>query len=497
MGAIAKHIIKRQVLDVAISNADDHDEVTTALSEICKVNFDTVFEDICEGLVAPDEVLRINSLTVDLGHLSLDGLATDFPKALVQAVRESLFTQIRDRKVALRPVGKAEGQHAKEALLYYLATGQLPWFYEGGPEKLKQEFSDAKIDDTEALRPILRKRQSRKRAVHFFKEGVWREFFSKGKGARETSGRPMLQLRTLRACLRKLAKRTSVLGAAQRQEAKALSSSLEAGGTTYAFVVEALLRQWAEAPAQGANGLFRFLPLSFRQRLQKLSFLVRPGESEGFAQFTEEEKTLWVALMESSPKVAEAQPTSDKDLEESEKAAKIDTDMEVHIEGGTTVENAGLILLWPYLQAFFTGLGLMEEQAFKNEESLAKAVHLLHYLTFKTEEGNETQWLLNKLLCGMGPTEFVPEKFDLKTSDREECEHLLQAVISNWSALRNTGPDALRTTFLQRRGILEPYENGWKLKIERKAYDVLLDRLTWAISVIKMPWNEYLITTQW
>ncbi|SHJ78966.1 contractile injection system tape measure protein [Pseudozobellia thermophila] len=502
MGDIAKHSIKRQVLDITISNADDHEEVTTALSKICRENLDTVFGDICEGLVPPDEVLRFDSLTVDLGHLPLEGLANDFPKALVQAVRESLFVQIRDKKVALRPKGKAERQTKSEALLHYLATGQLPWYYEGNLEKLKQEFSNAGIDYTEYLLPIFKRRQSRKRAVHFFNEAVWNGFFLRENHPSDKKI-PWFQLRTLKTCLQKLAARTSVLGVAPRQEAKALWSSLEHGETTYVFVVEALLLQWVEAPAQRVEGLFRFLPIPFRRRLQKLLSAVGPGESKGFSQ---EEKTLWAALgapeelgpmalpPEAEPKVDKK---ADKDFGNREKRTKIDTAGEIQSLEDTTIENAGIILLWPYLQAFFTGMGLMEERAFKDEQSLVKAVHLLHYLAFKTEEGNETQWLLNKLLCGMGPTEFVPEKFDLKTSDKEECEHLLKAVITNWSALKNTGTDSLRTTFLQRSGVLEPCENGWKLKIERKAYDVLLDRLTWAISVIKMPWNEYLITTQW
>ena len=162
-----------------------------------------------------------------------------------------------------------------------------------------------------------------------------------------------------------------------------------------------------------------------------------------------------------------------------------------------TVNNAGLIIVWPYLQAFFTGLDLMKDRLFLNDEMSIKAVHLLHYLTFKSEAGDETTWMLNKLLCGLSESEFIPEEMNLTSEEMDECENLLTALIKNWPVLKNTSPDSLRNTFLQRNGLLARNENGWVLKIERQAFDILLDKLNWTISTVKLPWNNYMIHTEW
>ena len=231
---------------------------------------------------------------------------------------------------------------------------------------------------------------------------------------------------------------------------------------------------------------------------QKLQTLFRNIEWKKLNKFSKEELLFVENIKKESNthkiiKIKNSKSTSIEKLE----LKDIRSAQSLEIGESIIVKNAGLILVWPYLQSFFTGLDFMKEKTFLDDQKKIKAIHLLHYLVFQSEESNETEWVLNKLLCGMEITDFVPERVDLNKEEKEECDNLLKALINNWSALKKTSPDSLRSTFLIREGLITRDENGWMLQIERKSFDVLLDRLTWGISVVKLPWFDYMIHTEW
>ncbi len=159
------------------------------------------------------------------------------------------------------------------------------------------------------------------------------------------------------------------------------------------------------------------------------------------------------------------------------------------------IDNAGLVLLHPFLSRFFETLHIS-----KNEEitSPARAIKLLHFLATGQTSAPEYLLVLPKILCGV-PV-FAPVTIDEIMNDNESDESmaLLTAVILHWSALRNTGPDALRETFLKRRGKLY-MESGkeWVLKVESQTFDVLLGQLPWGIEHIKLPWMKQMLRVEW
>jgi hypothetical protein len=52
---------------------------------------------------------------------------------------------------------------------------------------------------------------------------------------------------------------------------------------------------------------------------------------------------------------------------------------------------------------------------------------------------------------------------------------------------------------LQRDGLLFNGDDftPWKITIERKGQDLLLDRLPWSYSIIKLPWIKGMINVEW
>lgn len=163
------------------------------------------------------------------------------------------------------------------------------------------------------------------------------------------------------------------------------------------------------------------------------------------------------------------------------------------------IDNAGLVLLHPFLPDFFKTLELMQDGRFANEQAQYKAAHLLQYLANGEEEAPEYCMLINKILCGLRSDQHIERFVQLSDTEKQEAHHLLQAVVGHWTALKSSSPEALQQTFLQRKGKLRfaATDHYWKLQVEQKAFDILLDKLPWGFSYIQLSWMENPLVTEW
>lgn len=161
------------------------------------------------------------------------------------------------------------------------------------------------------------------------------------------------------------------------------------------------------------------------------------------------------------------------------------------------VEAAGLVLLHPFLTELFSSTGLWAENRWASQAAPFKAVQLLSYLSYGPGEMPEYRLAFHKILTGMDVATPLPAESPLLPEETATCTELLEAVVRHWTALRNTGADGLREGFLLRNGKIEQTPNGLKLDVERLAQDVLLARLPWGFSTIRLPWLEPLLTVNW
>lgn len=166
-----------------------------------------------------------------------------------------------------------------------------------------------------------------------------------------------------------------------------------------------------------------------------------------------------------------------------------------HIEGEIHINNAGLILLHPYLKDFFKHCDVLDEKNQITDKPLA--VHLLHYLATKQEQQYESNMVFEKVLCGIPVQEPIQRTIRLSEEIKANAEELLQAVLNNWGVLNNASPDLLRGEFLQRFGKISFKEVNPKITVERKVHDILLDKLPWNIGISRLPWLDYLLFTDW
>ncbi|QIL74990.1 contractile injection system tape measure protein [Hymenobacter sp. HDW8] len=159
------------------------------------------------------------------------------------------------------------------------------------------------------------------------------------------------------------------------------------------------------------------------------------------------------------------------------------------------VDDAGLVLLHPFLPRFFEQLGVVENELLVQP---ARALALLHYLATGAGTTPEYELGLPKILCGMALETPLGEAVELSETEQAESMALLEAVVQHWQALKHTSPAGLRATFLQRPGKLSrrpPHE--WLLQVEQRGPDILLESLPWNMGVLRLPWMPGLLWVEW
>jgi len=143
------------------------------------------------------------------------------------------------------------------------------------------------------------------------------------------------------------------------------------------------------------------------------------------------------------------------------------------MEDSLYINNAGLVILAPYLPRYFKMLGMLENDIFPDPETAARAVLLLQYLATGKTEAPEHELVLNKILCNLHFTTPVPESIVLTEQEQEISEQLLNA------------------------GMVREHEDHFSLMVENKGFDILLSFLPWTISVVSLPWMDGRVETEW
>lgn len=161
------------------------------------------------------------------------------------------------------------------------------------------------------------------------------------------------------------------------------------------------------------------------------------------------------------------------------------------------IRNAGLILIAPYLGMLFSKCDLLDNSKFRDNQSIYRGIQLLAYAATGSIATNESDLVLNKLLCGLKIEDPVDIFVTISAEEKETVDELLAAIIQHWTALGSTTIDGLRTSFLQRDGKLEEDQLEHFLIVEQKAYDMLLDQIPWNITKIKLSWMKKIIQVTW
>lgn len=463
------------------------------LPALCRDWLAPAIERALDALVPASGWLYVDRLEIDLGTVAWDRLEQDLPQAVAQQIGRAMRGQ--PQRADSVGVGvcshhgivrhQSDRQRAVETMLHFLHTGLLPWSF--------------RIPNGQTLEQVL-----------------WRDWLAAKpedllvNGADWTNERQVLQqaLGDSTACLR-LAQQFSaqfvdrllagfapqrydvvqtIIAALRRmntsadidvqvedwqvfaQQLRVVALSAAEDRTTGDLIARALEMTDGRSAAHLATHLVLLWPdlvkpMDLPERVNTLSI-------EWHAEV--------VVLEHHSFDAAGDEPNPSAQVE---------------VANGVYIDHAGVVLLHPFLPRLFETLGIaLDDRLIQPERALA----LLHYLATGQPIAPEYLLGLAKVLCGLPQAEPVARIAPLTTAEMDEGATLLQAVIQHWEALRDTGVDGLRGTFLVRAGKLSQRDDGdWLLQVERQAFDILLDQLPWGIGMVKLPWMPSLLRVEW
>lgn len=230
--------------------------------------------------------------------------------------------------------------------------------------------------------------------------------------------------------------------------------------------------------------------LSRPQKIRVLREFIHPNESEMLLK--ELAKILEKDLGLTDTKKGDPGLDEEENPEEIEEKADEETGKKVQF-----VDNAGMVLLAPFLPRLFTMMELTDNGKFRDRDAQIKAIFLTQYAVFGDGEFPEYALQLNKLLTNFKTGIPLPRKSVLTDDEKTMVDGMLEGVLQNWGRLANTTVSGLQEGFLRREGRLEELEDTFSLTVEAKAYDMLLDHVPWNFRTIKFSWMQKALQVKW
>jgi len=163
---------------------------------------------------------------------------------------------------------------------------------------------------------------------------------------------------------------------------------------------------------------------------------------------------------------------------------------------GQYIQNAGLILIHPFIKTFFEHCNLLDPQTHQLLDPELCA-HLLHYIATGNTNAPEYDMVFEKFLCNIPLNQSINRHIKLSRKHREQAKNVIESVQHNWAPMRKSSVALLQNEFFQRSGKLLITDYNYTLTVERKTQDILLDKLAWGIGLVKLPWKEKFIFINW
>ncbi|MCW3071446.1 MAG: hypothetical protein JWO44_1336 [Bacteroidetes bacterium] len=164
---------------------------------------------------------------------------------------------------------------------------------------------------------------------------------------------------------------------------------------------------------------------------------------------------------------------------------------------GIAVRNAGIVIINSYVQVLFERLGIMSDCKFKDVRAQEDAVHYLQYVATGMSSTEESLLPLNKLLCGLPLSHPVREGVVISEEHKVLIDGLIKAMIAHWPSVGDSSVNGFRGNWLVREGLLVEQDDKWELTVEKRAYDVLLNRSPFSFSIIKYSWMDKPLHVSW
>lgn len=487
-----RHVIKRQVVEVTVADAAGAPRLLEEVSRICRERVTPLLERVCGKTAGPDCLVRIDRLQIDLGEIEAGNLEEELIETLGHRLAEELGERLRRADSGGTEATPRTASWVELAAVFAW-TGSLPWWADASRLRLVDEALLSLVREAPRLlarlvrKLALEERPLARLAAHCEERTLAAVVAAL---APEAAGSPSELVGRIEEWLRQ-AESPAGVGRARLRDAMwqgilAAAGRMHGGEDSPGWWREALRQaaartrdgRVAEVLRRAGEGPRRVLASGERQPPVEPENQEQEAEGPGAPVHGRKEQG---ADVPRSPGREETEPF----------------DVRFADAEDVPVGHAGLVLLWPFLGEFFKRLGLVEEGAFQDGAALQRGVGLLGFLATGEAALEEYQLPLTKVLCGMEPDEVFDFGDPVTEEEAAESAALLEAVIGHAAVLRSLSVTGLRGTFLIRPGVLSSRDGGWLLRVERRTYDIVLERLPWSVGWVKLPWMEAPLQVEW
>lgn len=490
---MSRHIIHKQMVTLHISQRDETYAIQDKVSSLFAGDLGESMEDVFNKIAPTGKLIRIESLLLNLGTINKQNFEEEFKERFISRLQDGVSATVESVLAKTKNNDSGEVHSSFETFTYFLQNGYLPWYAEsknirewesemegGSPDEMWINFPDWFIKNFNAQRVILQ------RLVSQFSDGFLEKILVSAAPQWKVYWKEVYK--DMYFILEKL---YNLRSATTREEilkhsfstifGREQHSELPIARQTYE-IMKSLIRELSNDAAPGNIDDLE-LENEIRSEPARSAFieLVKSNLLNDKISFAKKDKII--------PGESDKIGPEEKDRE-SVKKNEI-------TEDGLYVKNSGIVILHPFLQPFFEELELLKKGEFTNTEACQRSILLLHYLATAEVEAAEYDLVLEKVLCGYPIKETLPSSIELSEKEITESQKLLTSIIGHWTILKNTSIQGLQSTFMVREGKLSSKESGWFLKVERKTVDILLDKLPWGFSTIKLPWMENILSVDW
>lgn len=458
------HIIQKQILELTLDEGPEKVTLQDDMAQRLNHEVLTALNDFFNELIPVNTVWKIDKLELDLGQVKPE----NFSKELIRQLRQKLKLDFEPGKGEASLEVTTTGQGGLEQFLYFLRHGHFSWNANG------ITLSQMEAELPEMVQKL--EKSQRERLLKELRQKADLERFQKQFSLD-------LQMAIAEALL-------------PTKKQKELFAFFRKNLPANAFRKLPVAAIAVHSSSPELKEPKEFLVLLFEELEYQLSLTAKAKakfRKELLAKAKEIDNGTAKLMETAVGELDKQKPENFKKREESQA-----TDGQLKHSENIYIKNAGLVLVWPYLQRFFENLKLVRNGEFISRKDREKAVCLLQSLADPENEIAENQLPLNKILCGMDVTELVAtSEIEITEEDLAAGDELIEAVIRNWSKIGNTSIKGFQTSFLQREGRLEYADENWKLRVEQRSFDVLLDSLPWNITLIKLPWMPKPLHVEW
>ncbi len=432
-------------------------------------------DGVLERCSSPNDYLYIERLSIDVGSVDLAQLESELPKRIAANLERALAdvsaSNVDDSRalIAGENYRQSRQQIVNEALLFFLRAGRLPWSFRLPPGRnlenvliemwRNREPASEDRHFSNALLGIFKSEAARIRFLRQFSTdfvvGLLTRYFPEmanvfekiGQGLTDSEPPANVEDERLRSIVQTLlVKLSSGQNISQTMLDEMGAIFKDRYDETFALDRHFVWNRQYKEPRENGPALRSSVQATHRQEGDLL--------------------------------VHSSYPVDDPDIAE-----------------GVYVDNAGLVLLHPFLPQLFTASACLQDYKIVKT---GRALALLHYLATAETVAHEYDLVLPKVLCNIDLPVPVETLTELSHEERSEADELLTAVVKHWDVLRNTSIDSLRGTFILRPGkLIRRGDGDWQLHVEYRSCDILLDSLPWNIATIKLPWMQNLLWVEW